>query len=266
MRVISICLALLAPPAAAHEFWIEPLEWQIGADHMAQARLVNGSDFEGVEFAYLPQRFARFDIYTGGQAAPVEGRLGNRPALQVGPLPEGLAVAAYVSTPHTVTYDDRAVFDSFVGHKDLESVASAHDARGLPEDGFTERYTRYSKALIAVGNAAGSDLRTGLETELVALDNPYADDLSDGLRVQLFYGDALRTDVQVELFERAPDGTVALTLHRTDEDGIATLPVRPGHEYLANAVLMREPSAEDAEASGAVWETLWAALTFAVPD
>mgnify|MGYP000716438337 CR=1 FL=1 len=50
MRVISICLALLSTPVAAHEYWIEPLDWQIGANDKVQARLVNGSDFVGIEF------------------------------------------------------------------------------------------------------------------------------------------------------------------------------------------------------------------------
>ena len=81
MRVISICLALLSTPVAAHEYWIEPLDWQIGANDKVQARLVNGSDFVGIEFAFLPDRFTRFDLISNGRAVPVTGRLVSRPAL-----------------------------------------------------------------------------------------------------------------------------------------------------------------------------------------
>jgi hypothetical protein len=39
------------------------------------------------------------------------------------------------------------------------------------------------------------------------------------------------------------------------------IPVKSGHEYLLDAVVLRAADPDD----GAVWETLWAALTFAVP-
>ena len=81
----------------------------------------------------------------------------------------------------------------------------------------------------------------------------------------MFYRDAMRANAQVELFEKAADGTVVVTLHKADADGIALLPVRSGYEYMADAVVMRVPSDALASEYGAVWETLWANLTFAVP-
>ena len=266
MRIITVCLALLSTPVAAHEFWIEPLEWQIAADDTLQAKLVNGSDFAGIDFAFLPQRFTRFDLAQNGTLAPVEARLGARPAIDQVMHKEGLVVALYVSTPYKVSYEERATFDKFVAQKDLGRVAREHEARGLPEAGFSELFTRYSKALVAVGEGAGEDRRFGLETELVALDNPYVDDLSQGLRVQLFYGDQTRDETQVELYERTPEGEVTEILLRTDEEGVAVLPVKPGHDYLASAVVLREPAAEIAARTDTVWESLWAALSFAVPD
>jgi hypothetical protein len=110
-----------------------------------------------------------------------------------------------------------------------------------------------------VGAGAGTDLRTGMATEFVALENPY-DDPGDTVRVQLWEGDSPRADAQVEIFDRAPDGITTIDTVRTDAAGIAEIPVRPGHSYLLDAVILRE-----ADTGGAVWRTLWAALTFAVP-
>jgi len=264
MRVISICLALLSTPVAAHEYWIEPLDWQIGANDKVQARLVNGSDFVGIEFAFLPDRFTRFDLISNGRAVPVTGRLGSRPALDKKAPAEGLVVAAYVSTLNLLTYDDRETFEKFVAEKDLGAVVQARGDQ--LKDVPTEVFTRYSKALIGVGDSEGSDSHLGLAVELVALDNPYTDDLSDGLRVQSYQADTPRADTQIELFSRDPEGEVELTLHRTDAEGVAVLPVEPGHDYLVSAVVLRAPDRSIAAATGAVWESLWAALTFAVPD
>ena len=40
-------------------------------------------------------------------------------------------------------------------------------------------------------------------------------------------------------------------------------PVFPGRQYLADAVVLR--AVDPAASGGAVWESLWAALTFATP-
>ena len=263
MRILPL-LMLLAAPVHAHELWIEPLNWQPALEGRFEADLVNGQLFDGLKLPYLPKGFSRFEIVAGEAAVQVDGRVGDSPAI-VAPMPQdGLAVVVYQSTPSTVTYKDWAKFLKFVAHKDLGAIEAEHKARGLVETGFKEVYTRYSKALVGIGAGAGADKREGLETEIVALDNPYAGPL-DRLRVQVFYGDAVRANAQVELFEKAADGVVVVTLQRTDANGVAVLPVRAGHVYMADAVVMRVPSEALAAKYGAVWETLWANLTFAVP-
>ena len=95
---------------------------------------------------------------------------------------------------------------NFIKHKDFEGLPEAHLARGLPEVGFVESYRRFAKSLIAVGSGVGQDRPVGLEIEIVALSNPYADDLSEGMAVQVLLNAAPRAYVQVEVFSR-PAGT-----------------------------------------------------------
>ncbi|MFQ6548213.1 DUF4198 domain-containing protein [Aestuariibius sp. 2305UL40-4] len=266
MRILTVLFTLLiAGPAAAHEFWLEPQEYQVETGGMLAAQVVNGEKFEGVKLAYFPQRFARFDVVSGGEAAPYEGRAGDTPALQLEDPPDGLLTLVYVSKPASLRYEAFEKFQTFADHKDFANIEARHRDRGLPMEDFTESYTRFARSIVAVGDGTGADAPSGIETEIVALANPYVEALTE-MPVQVFYQGAPRTDVQVELFAKAPDGSVAVTLHRTDAEGIARLPVRPGHSYLADAVVLREPSeaALDARAD-AVWETLWASLTFAVP-
>jgi hypothetical protein len=60
---------------------------------------------------------------------------------------------------------------------------------------------------------------------------------------------------------------VLITLVRTNTEGVAMLPIQRGHSYLADAVVLRVPDAgSKAQESKAVWETLWASMTFAVPQ
>ncbi len=268
MRILAALFTSVAfaLPASSHEFWIEPLDYQISPEATVQGALVNGQNFDGAEISYLPQRFTRFSIAAGLRQANVENRLGATPALDTPPLTEGLNIISYQSRMATVGYAEWEKFLAFADHKAFEDIEARHDARNLPREDFDEGYWRFAKTLVGVGHSTGRDYRTGLAVEYVALDNPYTDDLSDGMRVQLYLLDDLKSDGQVELFEKAPDGTVTITLHRTDDEGIATLPVKPGHSYLVDHVYLRAPSPELAEEADIVWETLWAALTFEVPE
>ncbi len=265
MRLFTLLFALCAAPAAAHEFWIEPGAYVVGAEDQIIGDLVNGEDFSGGKQPYLSQRFVKFQTFAQGRLADVPGRNGDSPGLQMDPIAEGLHIFSYQSTPATLDYESWEKFQRFVDHKKFGDIRPQHDARGLPETGFTEVYTRFSKTLVGVGNAAGADGFTGLETEIVALTNPYTDDLSSGMTFQLFYNKAPRANAAFEVFEKAADDTVTITFYETDANGRVTVPVKSGYSYMADAVILREPAEGLANDTGAVWETLWANMTWAVP-
>lgn len=265
MRLIALVLSLLATPVLAHEYWIEPEAYQVDPNTMVTAHLVNGQNFDGGKQAYIPQRFVHFVMIHDGKIIPVRGRVGDSPALQMESDGDGLHVVAYQANNATVDYENWEKFQGFVEHKDLGDVRSRHDARGLPDVNFVEVYSRYSKSLIGVGSGAGSDSRTGLETEFVALTNPYVGEAAGGMRLQLYYRQDVRANTQVEIFEKGPDGAVAVSYYMTDGNGIATIPTKPGFEYMADSVVLREPAEDVAAQYNAVWETLWANITWKMP-
>ncbi|MFW8634642.1 DUF4198 domain-containing protein [Cribrihabitans pelagius] len=266
MRVRLFCqmfffgLASAAAPGLCHEFWIAPEKYQAPSGTPLTARLRNGEHFKGAELPYLDHRIARFELISGSRALPYEGRSGDMPALQAGPVGDGLWLLLHQTEPQNIRYDDWEAFQTFAEEKGLSGIRARHLARGLPGAGFSERYTRYAKALAAISSGAGRDRETGLETEFVALENPYTSALT-ALPVRLLYQGGPRPRAQVEIFARAPDGSVTRTTAVTSQSGEAEIPVLPGHQYLLNAVVLRP--APDGE--GPVWESLWASLTFAVP-
>lgn len=240
------------------------MSYQVAPGDPVVAELLVGSGFKGVRQSYFPQRFTRFEARMGETVMPVEGRLGDNPAMNMVLPAEGLWVVVHETKGDSLKYRERRIFEEFVAHKDLGDVLERHAARGLPELEFREAYTRYAKALVAVGDGVGSDREVGLHTEIVALANPYNDDLSAGFRVRVLYEGAPRSNAQIELFARDPAGEVEVSYHRTDAAGEALLPVRPGVEYLVDAVVMDDTGNDDPQA-GPVWHSAWAALTFRVP-
>lgn len=247
-------------PAWGHEFWIDPHDFSVQAGDRIVADIRVGQTYGGSAYAYLPRNFHRFEIAAGDTVAPVKMRLGDRPALDAEAPAEGLNAIVHVTRDYDLTYDDWGSFVSFVTHKGAAWVPDAHEARGLPREDVTEVYSRHAKSLVAVGDGAGADRPVGLTVELVALANPYTDDLSAGFPVRVLYEGAPRTNAQVEIFEKDAEGEVGISTVTTDADGVAVVPVMPGHTYLLDHVVLRESDADDA-----MWESLWGSLTFAVP-
>lgn len=264
IAIALIALNAFAAPLLAHEFWIDSKKFQVETGENIVAYSKNGQDFKGIDLAYFTKRAARFERIDASGAKPVDARLGDSPIFDKPVETEGLFTLLYQTNPDRVSYKEWEKFQSFADHKAFDDALSKHRVRGLNEDMFTETYTRFAKGLFAVGNGAGADAQRGLELEIVALKNPYTDDVSEGLPVQVFYREKPRINAQVEIFERTASGETTVSTVRTNGEGIALVPVKSAHTYLLDNVLLRVPSDTLAKETGAVWETLWAALTFEV--
>ena len=177
---------------------------------------------------------------------------------------DGVTVVAYAARMARLTYDNWDKVLSFARHKDAPWVVDRHAARGLPRERVTEGYWRFSKTLLSGGAPSGADMDTGMVTEFVAQSDPYAPGTTH-FTAQLLYDGAPRADAQVEMWEKTGDD-VTRTLHRTDDEGLVTLPVRAGFRYMIDAVVIREPQSDAARDAGVMWESLWANMTFAVPE
>ena len=261
----AVTLACLALPAQSHEFWIEPQDYTVAVGGTVKGHLRTGEAFDGAGMSYLPPKFRRYDFSINGKTGEVPGRIGDRPALRLSAPEAGLLVVAHETTDTKIVWDEWERFVSFVEHKDATWVLEAHAARGLDQIAASEAYSRYAKTLIAIGFPEGNDREMGLETEIVALENPYIGNTEDGVDVRLLYQGAPRGNEQSEVFEKATGNPVRIFTVRTNADGVATIPVKPAHRYMLDAVVLREPSAELAKRLNVEWESLWATLTFAVP-
>ncbi|MEM7296020.1 MAG: DUF4198 domain-containing protein [Pseudomonadota bacterium] len=258
-RLLAIITSLAPVSTLAHEFWIDPQAYQVAPGTPIVADIRVGQDFKGSANAFLPQRIERFEIITGRRNATAAGRIGDRPALnQV--APEGLAVIVHETKDSELTYRQWDKFVAFNEEKALGGIAR-HRARGLPETEFRESYRRYAKSLVSVGDGGGADAPVGLRTEIIALANPYTDDLTKGLPVRVLLEGMPRAFAQVKAFERAPSDEVTRSVYQTDAQGIAWVSVQAGHVYQLDAVVLIE-----GETGGVAWHSLWANLTFAVPD
>lgn len=270
-RLFYGCAVFLSASVAAdaHEFWIEPVASQIERGDKITARLNVGQDLKGSSYSYLPQRFERFTYTVGGTTTPVEGRIGDNPALDMTTRQTGLHVIAYQSKAEMLTYTEASKFESFLDYEGLDWVLEAHRNRGLPDTKFKETYTRYAKSLVQVGpygeTAVQQDQAVGLPIELVAAQSPFKSD-TDTIAVVLLRNGKPLPNIQIATFQQSSDGVFDRRLTRSNENGEAKISLQGDGFFLISAVQMEEadPAEYDEDVVGRkpVWKSLWASLTF----
>lgn len=256
---------LLAPLGAiAHEFWIQPHEYRLQSGVALEADVRVGMDFLGNTMPFLPSTQTEFNITDATETRPIEGRLGDSPAVNLTPSAEGLQILNLFTTSSMLTWDDFQEFDDFVNLHGMEWVLARHSERGLPETGFKEAYTRFVKSLVAVGDGAGQDHYLGMFFELVAGKNPYTDDMSAGMPITVLYRGTPLPEMQVDLFYRDQAGGLTRLSVDTNSQGTAIIPNLGAGEYMVNSVHMIIPFPEDIERTGVVWHSLWGSITYAL--
>ena len=262
--VLTLGFLLSALGAHAHEFWLQPHKYRIDISEPLVADVRVGMDFLGDTIPYLSGSYNVFNITDQAGTRAVQGRLGDLPAVNIPVQAEGLQVLNLFSNTSVLTWHEFEKFDHFVNLHGMGRVLETHTARGLPDTGFKEAYTRYVKTLVAVGNGAGQDHYTGMFFELVAGANPYTDDMSGGMPITVLFKGQPLPDKQVDLFFRNPDGELTRLSVQSNAEGRALVPnIGPG-EYMVNVVHMVQPAPEDIEKTGVVWHSLWGSITYAI--
>lgn len=263
------CLAGSVVDTSAHEFWIEPDASQIEIGASFSATLNVGQDLAGSTYSYLPQRFERFTVTSGGSTKPVESRVGDNPALQMSVDQPGLQIIAYQSEIEGLTYTSPEKFEQFLDYEGLDWVLEEHKRRGLPAENFRESYSRFAKSLVQVGpynpDTSSEDRAVGLPIELVALNSPFEPG-REQIDVQLLRSGLPLDNIQIATFQRNSDGSVSRRLTRSNADGMAEIEISGDGFILISAVQMEaiKPDQEPVAVNGRVpvWQSLWASLSF----
>lgn len=252
----------LGNPTNAHEFWLEPLQYRIDVNKTVQADIKVGENFKGNTHAFFPNRFVRFELHHNGRERPISARLGARPAAKQAVDSHGLTTLTYESTYTELTYDDPAIFDNFLTLDGLDWVRQAHQERGLPDSGFTEVFRRFAKTYVGTGNAEGEDRLIGYPLEWRLEDNPYTLTGQAPLTATLFLNNEPSAGVLARVFMKSGNENAEELRLTTDENGQIRIPFRANTAYLVSSVHMKQPPADVAEETGAVWESLWASAVF----
>ena len=271
VTLINIIMAIwcYCTELTAHEFWIEPQKFIVESTENISADLRIGQMMTGVNYGFYPRNFKQLSIKNGTKILPITGRLGDKPAIQIPRQGHQLVTIFITTVDNVVYYQDWSQFEEFLKEKNLIAAEEEHKKNNFPQSEFKEIYSRYAKALVGSGNSFGYDNKLGLETEIVLKQNPYIDNVTNGLTITLFYNDAPKANTQIEVFSRANNKEVKKKVFFTNDNGEALIDVMPSTDYLINSVILRQPKIKKELLSSKdqpiLWESLWASITFRVP-
>lgn len=274
-RLLALCLALgvVAQPAEAHDFWIEPTAFRVSVGQAVGVGLRVGDHFEGQPIPRNPSRIVKFVSVGRGLEQEIVGRAGADPAGVVRFDSPGLRILAYRGN-HAFTTLDATRFEKHLEEKGLDRIRALRgdpDGAKESETKVREAYSRCAKALVLVGGGSGDDAGAGANNggsadralgftlEIVSESNPYSMEAGDELRFRLLFDRDPLPGVLVTA-RRRKDGVRALS-SRTDAEGRVTLTLDPPGVWLIAAVHMAEaPENLDAD-----YESWWASMTFELP-
>ena len=242
LRILYVFSFLIAcfVQVSAHEFWIEPTQYQLN-DNIINAHLRVGQEFQGMALMYNPQDFKTFKILSGSKnkKEKVKGILGDVPALNTKTKLEDLLIIYHETTDKFVNYKKFQKFKDFVSEKGYEQLIQTHLDKDFPQSNFIESYRRYAKSLITTSSGSkGKDKKTGLLFEFVLDQNPYTNFDSNQISATLYYKKKPLPNNLVTIFSKYKNSKLSVSNIKTDDKGKFTFETEPGKEYLLDSVVI----------------------------
>lgn len=258
--ILMVFLFSYALQVMAHDFWIEPSNFNPGIGDNVDIHLRVGMDFDGEIVPRMSNWFDRFEYFIGSnnEALPIKGKEWNDPAGSISFEQNGLYLLGFQSQ-HQAIVIDPATFTFYLKEEGLDDILRLRESRGESEKKGNEIFLRCCKALIPCGDNAptGFERQLGFKLELIPQKNPLVLHENEELPLQLlFMGEPVKNGLVAALEKKTPKERITA---RTDENGMVSLRIPQQGHWLIKAVHMTEVNDENVYAD---WQSFWASLVF----
>ncbi len=264
--LLALPLVLLSwGPAAAHDKWIEAEPFHLAAPGKIKLYLVTGEGLREAELLPLRRRGAVARLALHGPS----NRRDLLPALREdqepilvldeGKVPAGTSVVQLDTAPVDIELP-AGKFESYLFSERLFDVLAHRAQKGAEDAPGRERYSRYLKAILQVGDRLdkGALKPLGQDLEIVPLQHPYG--APGTLTVQVLFRGKPLPGRALGCANRYR-GLLSGKTVRTDSSGKASFALGRSGDWLLSLVHM-EASKEE----GVDWRSYWASLSFSLPE
>lgn len=259
----ALPVVLAAAPAMAHDFWIQPEQFQaqLNAPFAATFQVGHGASRE--RWGLGADRIPLLRDFSRGGVRDIRAGLRSRGSadLLTRFTNPGLHVLA-MQTTYSVSELPAVRFNDYAKEEGLALILSTRQRTGQTKSPGRERYSRRAKALIEVGprDPRTHSLATrplGLKLEIVPERSPYLLDKTRSLPIRVMYKGRPLAGATVKLTNlRFDERPVAVA--RTDRNGRTSFRIPASGQWLLNTV-WGEPVTGDPKVE---FDTTFSSLTF----
>jgi len=150
-------------------------------------------------------------------------------------------------------------FEDYLREDGMEFIIAERAKLGESKKEGSERYSRYLKSLLQVGDKRSDVYRKslGMKLEIMPLENPYSKKVGDKIKFQVFFDGKPLADRTIFADNRNSETQKT----KTDKDGKASFKLDRNGLWIVRLVTMQRCQTDCNEA---VWESFWGAITFGV--
>lgn len=192
--VAGATLVVLAAPASAHDFWIQPQSFHVKPAGTTAMSLQVGHGKDRQKSLMAADRVVRFESITSA------GRADRRKALRLGDATVDSVLTFKASGLNVLAFETNATyselpalrFNDYLKAEGLTPAITQRAATNATGKPGKETYSRRAKALVQVGNYTPADdalvtKPVGMTLEIVPEANPYAPGFKEKLPVRIYY-------------------------------------------------------------------------------
>lgn len=253
---------LFAANTFAHEYWLEPEKFNLAPGEKTVVHLYVGDGLlkEREEREFQLAKTTTFNVFSIDKTLDLKTSLveGATPIYNFSADKSGNYLLAMERNWSYIKLDAQK-FEDYLREDGMEYIIGEREKLGERQKVGRERYSRFLKSLLQVGERRDATYKKqlGLKLEITPLENPYAKQVGDRLQFQvLFNGKPLANRVVFADNRSSPTQKM-----KTDKNGKVTIKLARGGLWLVRLVNMQHCAADCGEAD---WESFWSAITFGV--
>lgn len=258
-----ILTAIFSINALAHEYWFEPATFFPARGEKTVVHLYVGDGLTK-DREERPFQLAKTEMF---QVVSRDNVLNLKTSLKDEALPiynfsaekAGNYLLAMERNWSSITLEPEK-FEDYLRTDGIEFIIAERAERGEQKKEGRERYSRFIKSLLQVGDKRDDTYKKvlGLKLEITPLENPYAKKVGDALSFQVMFDGKPLANRVVFADNRANAEPQRMT---TDKDGKISVKLDKNGLWLVRLVNMQRCAKDCGEAD---WESFWGAFSFGV--
>jgi uncharacterized GH25 family protein len=261
--ILSLAAALtLAAPVCAHDLWIVPGKFTVEPGEKVRVFINSGDTFPGSDALVGAARIASLTFHPASpEKVDIDSFAADGKSLtaEITASEPGTAALALVLEPRVIRLKAEE-FNQYLVDEGLSKLLELREARGESKQPAVERYTKFAKTILSVGDSSEdrSSEPTGLKLEVVPHTPLHA------LRAGATLPFAILFEGKPLAHVRVVGGRAGTPSHGvqavTDSNGEASVVLEEAGRWYLRALYMVRLG-DDPEAQ---WESFWTTLTFEV--